>query len=253
MKYSKDLQNLINQEFQEDLKKASNQKPAFKPSSLGSKCLRKIQYSYLRIQEDFPPPVQLKKYAILGTAVHDILSGIFRKAGVLIDYRDVNGNLVKSKYKDEIDYEFPILDPAIELSAKIDAVLNINGEVSLAEFKTATVKSFEALKEPKPEHLIQGSIYLYAFNKALKNGDYVHIKELDGIEEVKKITFLYVNKDSFEMKEFTYDNLLTPFSEAIQKIIKVKKLTNEKIVAPKTQDWCGSCPWRTKCAQDKLF
>lgn len=236
--------------MKEESVKTFETSPRFRPSSLGSPCLRKIYYSYLRIEEDFTAPLQLKKYALLGTQIHEMLASIFRKQGILIDYKNKNGSNPKNKYGEGFDFEFPIKDKDLELSAKIDAVLKIDGKIYIAEFKTATVKSFLGLKTPKPDHLIQASLYYYTFLEKLKSGEFSHIPELQGITDLAGLIILYVNKDDLSIKEFKISNINVPFTEAVKKMLKVKEHVNNGTLPEKTEDWCNSCPWRTKCLQN---
>lgn len=240
---------LTNYLLKEESKSSSNA-PRFRPSSLGSPCLRKIYYTYQRVEEDFPAPLQLKKYAILGTQVHEMLSNMLRSEGVLIDYKNKDGSNPKNKHGEGFDFEFPIKDRELEISAKIDAVLKIDNKIWIAEFKTATVGSFSKLNKPKPDHLIQASIYYYTFIKKLKEGAFSHIKELEGITDVEGLIILYVNKDDFSIKEYQIKNIDIPFQIAVEKMLKVKEHVENGTLPEKTEDWCNSCPFRKKCLQN---
>lgn len=249
------MDNLIDIFHKELSKEASSSShkaiPKFRPSSLGSPCLRKIYYGYLRVEEDFKAPLQLKKYAKAGTVYHEILSEMFRNAGVLIDYRDENGNTPQSKYElGKLDHEFPLKDEELEISAKIDGVLILDGKLWLGEWKTATTKSFMALRKPKPEHLIQGSTYLYLFNKALKDGHYRHIPQLSNFEKAEGIIFLYANKDDLSLKEYPITEASGVFTQTITKILEIKSHHLNSTLPPKTPDWCSNCAYRTKCANN---
>jgi hypothetical protein len=247
------LTKIIEQQLSQESKIDPNYKPTpkFRPSSLGTPCMRKLYYSYLRVPEDFPAPLQLKKYAALGNMAHEMLSEYFRKAGVLIDYYKEDGSTPIDYWNpDKLDYEFPLKDPDLEMSAKIDAVLNLDGKLWLAEWKTATVKSFAKLSMPKPDHLVQGSTYLYTFNKALQEGKYKHIKELDGFGKAEGVIFLYLNKDDHSLKEYCLTEASSIFTQTINKIMVVKNNVVNDTLPSKTPDWCNSCAWRTKCVQN---
>lgn len=225
--------------------------PKFLPSQLGTPCLRKIYYGYLRVDKDFPADTQLTKYGKLGSAVGEILAETFRSAGVLVDYHNPDGTLAKSFFKEgENNLEFPVKAPDLEISAFLDAILIIDGKLWIGEFKTATVKSFADLQRPKDDHLVQGSMYLYLFNAALKEGKFSHIKRLDGFEKAEGVIFLYANKDDLSMKEFTLTEASAVFIKTVEKIIAIKNHINNQTLPPKTADWCKSCPWRAKCAAD---
>jgi hypothetical protein len=225
-------------------------KPAFKPSALGSPCLRKIFYSYNRVEEDYDASVDLKKYGIGGTLAHDRISGYLRKAGVLIDYYNKSGK--PAKKFGEVNLEFPLKDADLEVSAMIDAVMIIDGKLWLGEWKTIGKFPFGKLKEPKPDHLTQGAMYLYLFQKALKDGVYSHIKELDGFDKVEGVRFLYEDRDSFKLKEFVITEASEVFKQTIIKMQTVKQHTIAKQLPPGSDDWCASCSWRKKCKNNSI-
>ena len=247
----KTLISIIENEFNKETTSSYKAKPKFNPSSLGSPCLRKIFYSYLRVEKDIKPPLQLKKYAAKGNLAHELISQKLREANVLVDYKDKDGNTPKNFFNpEEDDHEFPLFDKDLEMVLKIDGVMIIDGELWLGEWKTATVNSFGKLTQPKPPHLVQGSTYIYLFNKALKDGVYSHIPELNGFTEVKGLKFLYMNMDDLSMKEWTLIDPIDIFTNTVNKIVTVKNHCNNNTLPPTTQDWCISCEWKNKCLQN---
>ncbi len=247
----KSLIHIIDSTFQSTHGQPSKSKPAFRPSSLGSPCLRKIYYSYHRVPEDFGMPLNVLKIMKLGDSIHELISGSLRKAGVLIDYTNPDGSVNKNKSGDGTDdFEFPLKDPDLELSAKMDAIMIIDGELEIGEWKSINKDGFKKLKDPKPEHLVQGAMYLYVARVALARGDYSHIKELSGFETIKRVRFLYYCKDTSEMKEYILDDLSEAFAQTVDKMMKVKEHTSQGTLPNKTQDWCSSCSYRNKCARE---
>ena len=229
-----------------DPKKVS--KPAFRPSSLGSPCLRKIFYSYNRVLEDFPIPLKVLKICKMGDTIHEMLSEVYRDAGILIDYVDEDGNPVPDKHNPgKFDYEFPIKNEKLESSLKIDGVFNIENELWLGEYKSINEKGFNALTGPKPEHLIQGAFYVHEFNRALNENLFPHIKELENFTKVEGIRFIYVNKNNSNMKEFIVRDSSEIFKQTLIKMLNVKEFCDKSELPPKTKDWCSSCNWRIKC------
>lgn len=225
-------------------------KPAFKPSALGSPCLRKIYYSFNRVPEDYDMQLSVKRICRLGDAIHDMLGSCLRKAGVLIDYHQKNGKIPVSKHTGEPDPEFPLKDDFLKISAKIDAVMNINGQLWLGEWKSINDYGFRKLSAPKPEHLIQGAVYLYVFNKALQDGKYNHIKALKGFTAAEGVKFVYVNKNTSVMKEYSVTDAQEVFAHTISKMKTVEDFIERSELPPGTEDWCKSCPWRDKCAKN---
>lgn len=243
------LINIINKELSKPRKKSKRKsKPAFKPSALGSPCLRKIYYSYNRVEEDYEAEPGLKKYGHIGDNVHDRLAEYLRGAGVLIDYYNEKGKTPTVFGKPS--KEFPLKLEDLELSAFIDAVMIIDGKLWLGEWKTISKRQFDGLTHPKPDHTVQGTMYLYGFNKALKDGAYSHIKELEGITKVEGIRYLYWCRDNCNIKEFHFTEADGIFKNTLMKMAAVKTALQEDLLPPKTPDWCKSCAWRDKCAKN---
>lgn len=256
--------------------KSYKQKPAFKPSIMGTPCLRKLFYSYNRIPEDYKFPLNAQRLCLLGDYVHDMLSDTFRKVDMLIDYKDETGKTPINKYSKKEDPEFPVKDHDLEISAKIDAILMINPgdsltaifdrivgdnkfkyvledeELWIGEYKSINDNGFKGLKKPKSEHLDQGMIYYFIFNQALKEGKFKHIKQLDKFTEVKGVRFLYLNKNNSEMREFICQANQALFTNLIYKMQQIKQFTTSKTLPPTSYDWCKSCSWRRKCVANRL-
>jgi len=231
-------------------KKTYKQDPKFRPSSMGSPCLRKIYYSYNNVEADYPFPLNAQKIMNLGDSVHDLLGDYFRKAGILIDYKNKDGSRPKDRWNPgKFDDEFPLKDKDLQVSAKIDAILRLEGELEIGEWKSINDKGFSYLNKPKDEHVIQAAIYFYLFNKAIKDGKYTHIKELNKDDQVKRVRILYYNKNSSKMKEFILEeSYLAPyFKLVIEKMQIVKQATENKQLPAKSDDWCQSCSYRDKC------
>lgn len=223
--------------------------PKFRPSYLGTPCLRKIYYSYYRVEPDELPNLKGQKIFRVGDALHSMISQIYRDAGVLVDYRNKDGSYRKHISGFGFDYEFPLKDYDLEISSKIDAVLKIDGKLWIGEWKSCSGKKFMPLKGAMPEHIIQGAMYLYLFREQLKAGKFSHIPELDGITDVEGVIFLYLNKENLDdYKEFAYTDLELPFMNVIEKILKVKDHCSSGTLPPGTVDNCQWCDYKNKCA-----
>lgn len=228
----------------------SSSSPSIKPSILGSKCLRKIFYSYNKIPEDFGFPPKASKIVKLGDYIGNMLFDVFDEAGIAVKYVNEDGSVNKTPDGKE-DFEFRLSSPELDIKlAKIDMVSIIDGKLWINEFKSINTNGFTGLKSPKPDHLIQGVTYYYLFNKALREGKFKHIKELNGYEQAEGVRFLYYHKDTSDIQEFEVGESDALFTEIIQKIQKVKWFSSENTLPPKTPEYCYSCPWRTKCAKN---
>ena len=165
----------------------------------------------------------------MGDAVHEMLNEIYR----------ASGNLIED--------ELRLVDKELEISAYIDAMMEIDGKLWIVEYKSINSNGFNKLRGPKKEHLYQGITYLYVFNKLLKDGEYPEYEKYGKPEGIK---FIYVNKNTSEMKEFDIIKDDETFLSIINKINIVKKHTEDKVLPEKTEDWCRSCPWRQKCQEN---
>ena len=229
---------------------------SIKPSSLGTKCMRKLYYSSFRVPKDFDVNTNVKKMGAMGDAISHVISNKLRSQGVLIDYVKPDGTY-NLGYDGEPNLEFPIESEALLVKkGYIDGVVVLDGELWLTENKTATFSSFSRLQGPKPDHMIQGVLYLHVFNKMLADGHFDHIERLKGFERAVGIRFLYVDRDNavdFPMKEFpiainqSFDTMRT----IAQKVSDFKGYGDTKTLPPKTSEWCNNCEWRTKCGTDQ--
>lgn len=212
--------------------------------------MRKLYYSYNKVPEDYPFPLNAKRIMKLGDAVHEMLGDVYRRAGILVDYYNKQGKKLKD-IDGSPDLEFPIKSKHLEIKkGKIDAVMIIDGKLWLGEYKSINDRGFNNLNSAKPDHFIQGITYLYVFNKMLADGEYAHIKELAGFEKAEGIRFLYVNKNNTEFKEYVHTTAEQAFINIVNKIQTIKNHTEKKELPPKTKDWCQSCSWRDKCAKN---
>lgn len=229
-------------------------KKKFKPSVLGTPCLRKIFYSYMKVEPDYKVDFQGALTFKLGDFYGGVLVDMYRKAGILVDYLDPK----TGKYRDHMnkpgfDLEFPVVDYDIEITwAKIDAVLVIDGKIWLGEFKSIKDDKWKWLKEAKPEHKVQGGLYLYLFKESMRQGKFKHIPQLKDMtaDDVEGIIFLYWNKGTNERRQFVHTDLEKEFEATIQKIFEVKDHVKRNELPKKTEDFCNWCEFRDRCSRE---
>lgn len=231
--------------------------PKFRPSSLGSPCLRKIYYSYHRVEPDYPFPLKNTRITNLGDSVHDLLNDYLRKTGHLIDYCNKDGSAPKDRFNPgKLDFEFPIRDKELNLSAKVDAIIWMDNMLQVGEWKSINAKGFSYLHSAKPDHIKQIALYVFILNKLLSEGVYDHVPFIKGLPKEQKVIklgrILYYCKDNSEMKEFIFqpENLKSAFIEVISKMKEIESHTKNDTLPPTTQDWCQSCSFRDKCVQN---
>lgn len=228
---------------------------SIKPSSLGTECLRKLYYSSFRVPEDFDVDQNIKKMGALGDGLSHVLSSKFRSQKILIDYKNPDGSF-QLGMDGSPNLEFPISSKELKIDiGYIDAVLDIDGELWIGEYKSATESSFKKLTSPKPDHLIQAITYLFVFNKLLKEGKFSHIDRLSKFDKAKGLRFLYVDRNNavdFPLKEFVIseDVAIEVFKKIALKVSNFSMYADSKQLPPKTLEWCQSCPWRSKCQKN---
>lgn len=248
----KNLIDIFTETLDKDERKPSKSKQfKIKPSDLGSPCLRKIYYGAARVEPDYGFDIAGKKRMKLGDAIHAMLDDVFRKAGILVDYVNPDGTPHKKFGFAEETTEFPLgFEDLFINHAYTDAVMIIDGELWLAEYKSINMNGFNGLMTAKPDHILQAVTYWYVFNMLLSEGKFSHIEKLKGFTKAKGVRWLYVNKDDTQLKEFTMTQGDKVFSDIVEKIMYIKQLYDNKTLPPKTEDWCKSCSFRDKCKKD---
>lgn len=225
--------------------------PSIKPSMLGSPCVRKIYYSYNKVPEDIPFPLPNSRIANLGTAIGKMLADAYYKEGIGIKFVKPDGTYHKD-FDGSDDYEFRVMCAELGVRlGKIDLVCILDDGLWLGEFKSIHDFGYSGLQAPKPDHLIQGVLYLYLFNLALKNGEYSHIPELAKFTKANGIRFVYYGKNKSEMKEFIVTTADEVFKQIVVKIQLVMDYSTRKELPPKTPDYCSTCSWNKKCAKNQ--
>lgn len=237
-----------------DTRKTTKKKaPTFKikPSMLGSPCVRKIYYSSAGVEEDYGFDLAGKKRMKLGEAIHSMLEEVFKKAGILVPYVNPDGTVHKKFGFAEETEEFPLECPELYVkNAYTDAVMIIDGELWLGEFKSINLNGFQNLASAKIDHMIQAVVYWYVFNLHLAEGKFAHIPQLQGFTKAKGVRWLYVNKDDTDLKEFHMTEGDAFFASIVNKIMAVKQAYDTKTLPPKTPDFCKTCNWRDKCKKN---
>lgn len=250
----KTLIDIFNEALDLDVRKkktTSSLKFKIKPSMIGSACMRKIYYSSAGVEEDYGFDRAGKKRMKLGDAIHEMLHSTFKKAGIIIEYKNPDGTPHKKFGFMEECVEFPL--ESEELYVKhgyVDAIMVIDGELWIGEYKSINLKGFHGLMTAKMDHIVQAVIYWYVFNLMLSEGKFAHIPELQGFTKAKGVRWLYINKDDTDMKEFTMTQGDQIFSQIVDKIMLAHSNFTNKTLPPKTVEFCQTCNWRDKCKKN---
>jgi len=128
--------------------------------------------------------------------------------------------------------EIPI-HPREDISGRVDAIVSIEGERYLVDFKSINSSILRGMEEPKQEHVFQIQLYLHFFN-------------------IKKGILLYEGKDTLELKEFpiNYDEnlakqLLKEFEELKQNLLK--NIIPDRLIDYPENWQCTYCQFREIC------
>jgi len=225
--------------------------PRVRPSDVGAKCMRKVLYRYFDVDKDFPLRAKLLRIFNTGDAFHELVYEWLKDMGKVIDYRDENGEIPISKWTGKPDYEFPVSSEELEIKkGKVDGILNLNDKIWVLEIKSIKDSKFQELKKPLPEHIIQGMLYVFLMEEGLLDGKYYHIKELDGHAAIEGCIFLYINKNTSELKEFYIEKDPNYYKIIKMKIKKLQNYVKNKELPPKTEDYCFFCDFRDKCTRE---
>lgn len=248
---NKDFKSVYDREFVRPVKvMKEGKKSTIKPSLLGSPCIRKIYYNYMNTQEEIAFPLKNARVTTLGSLIGKHLAETFYKQGIGIKFHKEDGSFY-TDYDGSPDFEFRVDSEELQIAlGKIDMVARFDDGIWLGEFKSINERGFKELNGPKPDHLIQGVIYLYLFNKFLKEGKFAHIKELEGVTKVRGIKFVYYHKDSSTLKEYSVSVADQVFIQVVTKIQEVMWFAQNDQLPPPTLDWCKSCPYQQRCAKN---
>lgn len=250
---NKDLRSVYNRACSRPITKSSSKSArSIKPSMLGSPCMRKIFYSYNKVDEDVAFPLANARIMNLGNAIGKMLFDAFDKEGIVIKFRKPDGSYNTDYITGEPDYEFRVTSPELDIKlGKIDVTCVLDDGLWLVELKSINSNGYSELRAPKPDHLIQGILYLYLFNRTLLEGGYAHIEELAKFSKANGVRFLYYGKDRSELKEFVVTTADEMFKQIVTKIQQVKWFSETDQLPPMTPDYCSSCSWREKCKKNQ--
>lgn len=225
------------------------QKPGHKPSVLGTDCLRKIYYSYHRVQKDTKINAFLARIFDTGHYLEKMVLGWLIEMGEHIPYRDKSGN-IPFNHDGTPNPQFPVIMADWRIpKGYIDNTAIVNNELWLYEIKSKKADKFDAMQGPDADHLTQVACYFKGFSDHLLAGDFDHIPELKGYTAVTGIKFIYVNKNNSNTKIFSLDpeSLVDNIIEIDTKLTEVHDYVDKKVLPPPTKSACQYCEFKKKC------
>lgn len=228
--------------------------PAHKPSVVGSPCLRKIYYSYYRVDSDKPIDPRGARIFNTGDYMETMIIDWLREIDERIPYRNKSNGEIPKGMDGKPDPQFIISSKRWRIKkGKIDNVAIVDGDVWIYEIKSSKASKFEKLTGPQPDHLIQAAIYFQCFNDLYLEGGYDHVPEIKGAGKAVGIKFLYINKNTSEIKEYIIPGkaLIPTILSLDKKILGINETyIDKKILPPTTKDYCFFCPFSKKCKEN---
>src|SRR6056297_609162 len=203
------LKELINQHYAD--KAEQRDKDHFYVSDAG-KCPRKIYFKF----KDYPkekPDGRAMRIFDYGDYTHLRLSSVLTSMGI------VRG----------LEVDIP---PQEDVGGRADAIVSVDNELYVVDFKTISHFSFSKLNEPKSDHVKQVELYMHYF-------------------DIDKGVLLYEDKNNQAIKEFVlkYDEDIV--QEVLDKFERLKDYIEKEEVPPipeDIEDWrCKYCDFQNAC------
>lgn len=243
----------IEDAFISDLKRSieltaekTNKKPSqtYKPSSL--QCIRQMYYQVTGTEpEDGSASYSLIGICNSGTDIHERVQTAIAEMtenGIDCDWVDV-GKYVTDKnidggleIKSQIGMETKLYHKALNLSFMCDGIVKYKNKYYLIEIKTETSNKFFNRKGVDPKHYDQGTAYSTVF-------------------EINDVIFIYVNRDTLDMKSFLFTPTTEQKKNLLNKIYECEEYVKQAKVPSKPQNIiksvCTYCNYRKCCERDK--
>ena len=177
-------------------------------------CLRRNYFLY-KVKKEVSLPV-LKIFE-LGNMLHSWFSKVFERAGVL----------------DRSEEKMVYHDGLITIKGRCDDIIKLkkSGKRILLEIKT--VRNLRFIKEPKREHAMQLSFYMFALG-------------------FKKAYLVYVDRRDLRIRVFTVSFDESLFNELVERAHLLDSFVKNNEKPPKTsKKWmCNYCQYRWECEGD---
>ncbi len=119
------------------------------------------------------------------------------------------------------------------ISGRADAIVTLNNELYVVDFKSMNSLVFRNLQEPKEENVNQLQLYLHFF-------------------KIPKGILLYINKDTLELKEFLIEYNPALVEKLLKELTELKEKIDANIIPARIPGWpddwqCQYCPFKEIC------
>jgi len=125
------------------------------------------------------------------------------------------------------------IPPQELISGRADAVVTLNNELHVVDFKSMNSMIFKNLDQPKEENVNQIQLYMHFF-------------------KIPKSILLYVNKDTLELKEFLVEYNPQLAKKLLQDLSLLNKKITSNVVPERLPDYprnwqCQYCQFKEIC------
>lgn len=204
------LKELIEKYYQEQ--RDEREQVKFYISDAG-KCPRQIFFKFKKAPKEEMDPRILRIFE-RGDMIHEKLVRTLRSLGVLECA------------------EIPVR-PNEDISGRADAIVKIEGETYLVDFKSINSYALKNMKEPKEEHVLQVQLYLHFF-------------------KLEKGILLYEGKDDSNLVEFFIDYNKEMAEKAVADFDRLKLNIEQNLIPKQLADYpdnwqCSYCQFREIC------
>lgn len=119
------------------------------------------------------------------------------------------------------------------ISGRADAIVTLNNELYVVDFKSMNSLVFRNLQEPKEENVNQLQLYLHFF-------------------KIPKGILLYINKDTLELKEFLIEYNPVLAQKLLAQLAELKEKIDANIIPARLPTWpedwqCQYCQFKEIC------
>jgi len=125
------------------------------------------------------------------------------------------------------------IPPQELVSGRADAIVTLNNELYVVDFKSMNSLIFQKLEAPKEDNVNQLQLYLHFF-------------------KIPKGILLYINKDTLELKEFFIDYNPSSAKVLLKELTEIKKKIEDNMVPERLPDYpdnwqCRYCQFKEIC------
>jgi len=110
------------------------------------------------------------------------------------------------------------IPPQELISGRADAIITLNNELYVVDFKSMNSMVFKNLTEPKKDNINQIQLYLHYF-------------------KIPKGILLYVNKDTLELKEFLIEHDPAIAQKLLKDLTDLKTKIDSNVVPQRIPGW----------------